>query len=263
MGITGKTKIFPIIGRPVETVFSPPAYNTWFAEHGLDVQMLAMDVAPDTLPDFLRFMRSSESFLGCSVTYPYKQDVFEFSDDKTDRAERLGALNTLRRLPDGTLSGDATDGLAMVGAIKGKGVDPSGRSALILGAGGGAGWAIADALCEAGLAQLSVVDIDAGRVARVTNSLQNFWPEVAVQNDPKAKCDILVNATILGKSSNDPLPFGAAQIEATTIVCDVVTGDGDTELIKLSKNAQKFTVDGSDMGRCQLEPQLRFLGLYR
>ncbi len=261
MEITGTTQLVPIIGRPVETVFSPPAFNRWFSARDLDVRMVALDVAPEALGPFLSVLRSSHSLLGCSVTYPHKQAAFDICDHRTDRARRLGALNTIRRLPDGRLSGDATDGLAMITAIRATGQSLAGKSALVLGAGGGAGQAIADALCAAGIATLSLVDIDAARQTQVTRTLRSHWPETRLTNTPGPH-DILVNATVLGKSDQDPLPFAPALIETAEIICDVVTGDGVTPLVDRARRLGKRVVTGSDMGRGQLEPQLRFLGLW-
>lgn len=261
MEFTGTTQLVPIIGRPVETVFSPPAFNRWFSARDLDVRMVALDVAPEALGAFITVLRSSQSLLGCSITYPHKQAAFDICHHRTDRARRLGALNTMRRLPDGTLSGDATDGLAMITAIQTTGQTVAGKSALVLGAGGGAGQAIADALCAAGIARLCLVDIDAARQAQVTQTLRSHWPAMRISNTPGAH-DILVNATVLGKSAEDPLPFAPALIETAEIICDVITGDGDTPLVDRARGLGKRVVTGSDMGRGQLEPQLRFLGLW-
>ena len=261
MTITGTTRLFPIIGRPVEGVFSPPAFNAWLKDNALDMRMVAVDVAPDGLDDFLRFLRASRTFAGCSVTYPLKQAVFERADQKTDRAARLGALNTVRREADGALIGEATDGLAMVGAIREAGGTITGRSALILGAGGGAGQAIADALCEAGIGRVCLKDIDADREAQVIRAISRFWPDTEVSNDSRP-ADILVNATTLGKTLADPLPFTVQQIASARTVCDVVTGQQATPLISHARALQKAVVTGADMGCNQLAPQLRFLNLY-
>ena len=49
-------------------------------------------------------LRHSPSLIGCSVTYPHKQVAFDAVDHRTGRAERLGALNTIRRELDGSLT---------------------------------------------------------------------------------------------------------------------------------------------------------------
>lgn len=260
-GITASTRLFPIIGAPVAGVFSPPAFNAWFKARNLDYRMVALEIPPDGLPTFLNLLRQSPSLIGCSVTYPHKQVAFETVDRRTDRAARLGALNTIRREADGSLTGDATDGAAMCTAIASAGGEVAGANARILGAGGGAGQAIADALCMAGIAQIILEDLDAERQAQVVKTCRNNWPDVEIM-PACTPADILINATILGKNASDPHPFTAQEIDEAKIVCDVVTGTGTTALIAEAARQGKITVTGADMGAGQLPSQLAFLGLW-
>lgn len=71
-------------------------------------------------------------------------------DQFADRARRLQAVNVIRRMPDGTFSGDNVDGVGFLIATASLRFDAKGRQALIIGC-GGAG-AIADALCQSGVA---------------------------------------------------------------------------------------------------------------
>lgn len=257
--INASTRLFPIIGAPVAGVFSPPAFNAWFRKHNLDFRMVALEVPPDGLSAFLEFLRHSPSLIGCSVTYPHKQMAFDAVDYKTDRAARLGALNTIRREADGSLTGDATDGAAMCAAISAAGGSIAGATARILGAGGGAGQAIADAFCSAGIGRIQLLELDADRQKQVVRNCRDHWPDVDIDST-SALADILVNATILGKTQSDPSPFTEADISAAKIVCDVVTGDM-TPLTKNATRQGKITVSGADMGSGQLPSQLAFLGL--
>lgn len=260
MEITGKTRCLPIIGHPVDEVFSPPAYNNWFRGNDVDCRMIALDLVPTAVAPFLSVVRASASFVGSSVTYPYKRVAFSHADSVTDCARRLGALNTLRREPDGRLSGDATDGRAMVDAIEARDATIRGASALVLGAGGGAGRAIADALCESGVSSLCLLDRDAGRRAAVASSISGHWPHVSISTS-RGEAAILVNATTLGKKDEDGVPFENDQVRNADVVCDVVTRQGATRLIGLAQDLAKVAISGSDMGAAQLGPQLRFLGL--
>jgi len=259
--VTASTRLFPIIGAPVAGVFSPPAFNAWFKAHDIDCRMVALEIPPGGLPAFLELLRHSPSLIGCSVTYPHKQAAFEAVDRRTDRAARLGALNTIRREADGSLNGDATDGAAMCMAIADAGGHIAGATARILGAGGGAGKAIADAFCSAGIARLQLVDLDAARQIQVVQTCRTHWPNVEIA-PADAPADILVNATILGKSTSDPRPFSDDAISAARIVCDVITGDETTPLVDAARRQGKTTITGADMGAGQLPSQLAFLRLY-
>lgn len=261
MTITGATRIFPIIGFPVAGVFSPPAFNAYFDRREIDAAMIGLDIAPAGLDAFWTLLRNSPNLLGCSITYPHKQAAFRAVDAMTDRAARLGALNTIRRDVDGRLVGEATDGLAMLRAIRRTGIDCRGRHARIVGAGGGAGLAIIDCLCENGIAALSLEETDAARRAALVNLLAQHWPAVEIRDGTGS--DILINATTLGKSALDPVVFRADEIENSLLVCDVVTGKIDTALIAAAKQADKLHVDGGAMGAEQIPVQIEFLGLGR
>ena len=44
---TGSTTFYTMIGTPIIQVRSPLNYNRYFAEHGIDAVMIAMDVPGD------------------------------------------------------------------------------------------------------------------------------------------------------------------------------------------------------------------------
>ncbi|MFT6088644.1 MAG: shikimate dehydrogenase [Akkermansiaceae bacterium] len=257
MHITGKTRIFPIIGSPVSTVFSPPAFNIAFQERGLDIVMVPMEISAEQVHGFWELLRDSANMIGCSVTYPHKQAAFAAMDACTPRAARLGAVNTVR-CEDGQLIGDATDGLAMCAAIDLTGTPVKHGVAHVLGAGGGAGIAIVDALCERGISELVLGETDEFRAQSVRDLLAQFWPDVTVSTSAKPSA-ILINATTLGKSSGDAMPFGAEMIRTAALVCDAVTRDTPTALCATATANNKPTVSGDQMGQCQIDVQLEFV----
>ncbi len=260
MPITGATRLLPIIGHPVSSVFSPPAFNALFQKKNIDAVMFGLDLEPAALDGFWQVLRGSSNMLGCSITYPHKQAAFDAVDGMTDRAARLGALNTIRREPDGRLTGDATDGLAMCSAIAGSAIDLRGKTAWITGAGGGAGMAIIDTFCEQGIGRVILEEIDPARREAALRLVRDHWAQVEISDTP-GEAQVLVNATTLGKSEKDPLPFPAAAIAKAELCCDVVTVSGDTAFVQAAKRAGKTFVDGSGMGAGQLDVQLGFLGL--
>ncbi|MEP6064354.1 MAG: hypothetical protein ABJ246_00830 [Paracoccaceae bacterium] len=257
MQITGTTKVFPIIGDPVSGVVSPPAINAWLKEHEIDARMIPLNIPSTTIGSFWELLRVSETFLGCSVTYPHKQSAFEEADKHTERAARLGALNTLRRERDGTLCGDATDGLALVHAIAEKGVCLKGKSVHIIGAGGGAGRAIIDAFCEAGIVQQSIEDEDKARREETALMVKKFWPSLLISKDRNAK--ILVDATPNGKIDGAPLLFPDQAIMNSEMVCDIAGVKGSSALLIRAEQMGKITVDATEMGRGQVQAQMNFL----
>ncbi len=51
---------------------------------------------------------------GANVTVPFKEEAFARADELTERAALAGAVNTLKRLEDGRLLGDNTDGIGLL-----------------------------------------------------------------------------------------------------------------------------------------------------
>ncbi len=90
------------------------------------------ELAPDKLADFIK----NGDYDGLNVTIPYKKDVIPYLDELTDTAQRLGAVNTIVRTPDGRLLGDNTDYFGLWYALKSSGIDLCGKNVLIAGSGG-------------------------------------------------------------------------------------------------------------------------------
>lgn len=257
METSGKTKLFPIVGDPVDGVVSPPAINAWLSARNIDAKMVPMNIPAQSIDAFWDLLRTSETFLGCSVTYPHKQAAFAQVDTRTDRAARLGALNTVRRNPNGSLSGDATDGIALVQAITNKLASLAGRTAHVIGAGGGAGLAIVDAFCEAGITGLVVDDMDAAKQVKAIELIAEYWPDVSVSIDQRA--DILVDATPNGKSVNATSLFTEDTIKKCEVVCDIAGNLRTSQLLTTSEHVGKTIIEAQEMGQGQVEAQMEFL----
>ena len=111
------------------------------AAAGIAADYLAVDLAPPELPRLVE-AAARLGLHGCNVTVPLKERVVPLCSKLTPTARRLGAVNTVRVLPDGGWSGHNTDvgGIAEVLARLWPGT-PS--RALVCGAGGVARAAIA------------------------------------------------------------------------------------------------------------------------
>lgn len=119
-----------------------------------------IELEPEELASFIH----EGSWQGLNVTIPYKKEAARLADVRSERAERLGAANTLVRRPDGTIFADNTDVLGFsylldrfsrehLGAAARDAL--AGKEVLVLGS-GGASQAVKAALAEA-QAQVSVI----------------------------------------------------------------------------------------------------------
>jgi len=141
--IDATTRLVALLGQPVSGSLSPRMQNAAFAARGLDWAYVALEVAPEALPEAVRGL-AALGFAGANVTMPHKTAVAELCDDLDELSREARAVNTLV-FRDGGTKGFNTDGPAVVSAV-----DVShGTRALVLGR-GGAARVVAAALARAG-----------------------------------------------------------------------------------------------------------------
>ena len=253
--------IIPLVGYPIGQVLTPPLFNAHFAAQGVNTVMIPVEMSAGSVSEFFAAMRGWSNCAGCSVTIPHKQAAFSAADAHTERAARARAVNFLRRDPDGRLVGDMTDGLAMVEAIGSTGFALRGARALLAGAAGGAGGAIADALCEAGIASLDLLDPRVDACTTLASVLQERHPDVVIHANPQlGYYDLAVNSSPMGMRTGDPLPVDLDALVRAGLVADVVTKPVITPLIAGARERGLRTVTGDMMAAAQLPFQLRHIG---
>ena len=76
------------------------------------------------------------SWHGVNVTIPYKRAAMKYCDFVSERARRIGCVNTVVRGNDGSLCGYNTDYDGFLGLVRRSGFEPAGKKAIILGSGG-------------------------------------------------------------------------------------------------------------------------------
>jgi shikimate dehydrogenase len=206
--VSGSTRTVGIIGWPVSHSLSPAIHNAAFAALGLDWIYVPMPVHPLQLSAALAGIRAL-GFAGANVTMPHKAAVADLVDDLSEDARRLHAVNTI--VCDGErLRGENTDAPGFERFLRvDAGFDPSGRTALIFGA-GGAGRACALALARGGAASITVAAREPARVADVVAALDGLGTAVdavAFEGAANVRADLIVNATPLGtRQESLPVP---------------------------------------------------------
>lgn len=240
--ITGATKVAAVIGHPVRHSLSPALHNAAFSASGAPWVYVAFEVAPGDAPAAVAAMRTL-GLGGLSVTMPHKEDIAAAVDVLTPAAAALRSVNTVVRRPDGWLEGHSTDGDGFVASLLAAGVDPHGRTTVVVGA-GAAGRAVVDALARAGAGRVGVMNRNRER-AGAAAALAGAAGEV-VEADAIATADIVVNATSVGMGS-DELPFDVDLLHAGQVVADLVYHPLDTALLRAARQAGATTVDGLGM----------------
>jgi shikimate dehydrogenase len=134
--INSETKLYLLIGDPVEHSFSPFMHNAAFQFLGINSVYLTLQVKSDGLIDAIKGMRSM-GIPGINVTIPHKISIMKYLDEIDSHAKIIGAVNTVVN-KDGRLIGYNTDGVGAITALKAEKADPEGKKVVVLGAGGAA-----------------------------------------------------------------------------------------------------------------------------
>lgn len=257
--LSGATRLFPIIGDPIEYVESPALLTATFRARGHAAVCVPMQVPGSALDQVMGGLAATSNVDGLLVTMPHKQAVVGHCATTSERTGLLGAASVLRRNSEGTWHGDMLDGLAFVKAQKDHGARPAGSRALLLGC-GGAGGAIAVALLDEGVQELIVHDVDAARVAKLVELLsgRGYAHVTSGPPDPTG-CDMVCNATPLGMNDRDPLPVAAELLTPSMFVGDVIAGHGLTPFLAAARDAGCSTATGGHMVEAVQELMVDFL----
>jgi shikimate dehydrogenase len=247
----GETRVHLILGDPVAQTRSPSGLTAEFAARGVNAICIAAHVTPADVDAFVVAAKRAQNVDGMVFTIPHKFTALRHCSEATDRARFLGAANVLWRVGADRWRGDMTDGAGMVAALQRAGCDPTGRRALVVGA-GGAGSAVALALVEAGVAALTVSDVDLKRCGSLAARLGLRAPSVVQTGsaDP-AGCDVVVNATPAGMRPGDPLPVDPARLMPSAVVGDLITRPAMTPLLQAARDRGCTVVTGEDMFAAQ------------
>jgi len=259
--ISGTTRLYAILGDPISRVRSPETFNAGFARHGIDAVMLPVETPPDGLAAAVAGLKCVRNFDGFVFTFPHKAEALALVDEISAQARLVGAINAARRDGAGRWIGDMFDGAGFVGGMHRHGRDPRGRRVALVGA-GGAGRAIAFALAAAGVAAISVHDLDTARAAQLAADLVRAYPSLAARaGTPRAgDFNLLMNATPLGMRPDDPLPWPVADLRAGTIVGDVTTKPEVAPFLAAARDRGCEILTGRDMHESQLAALFRFFG---
>lgn len=134
--VNGKTKVFGIIGNPIEHSFSPILQNTVARVMGENVAYVPFKVesgeVKTALDGAIRL-----GIYGFNVTVPHKKEVMESLVAIDDLALKIGAVNTLKHTEKG-YKGYNTDILGLGKCFDIEGINIKGKTVVILGAGGAA-----------------------------------------------------------------------------------------------------------------------------
>lgn len=87
--ISGTTRVFPVIGWPVEQVRAPALFNAWFQRHGIDARVIPLKIAPPAYHAAVRMLMAIENVGGIFVSIPHKPMSLAAVDEASPTISRL------------------------------------------------------------------------------------------------------------------------------------------------------------------------------
>ena len=244
-----------IIGCPIGHSISPAFQQAALDSLSIGAEYRAYEVRADDVGGFVDSLRAA-GVRGVNVTVPHKEAVVPFLDEVDGWAAEAGAVNTIVNR-GGRLIGYNTDGYGFLRALRELGgLEPAGKRALILGAGGSA-RGVVQALVRAGVGRLDIANRTASRAAALAELARARGvpanavpPECGRLGDAAASAALIVNCTSLGMThgpDETASPLAAAQIPAAALVYDLVYNPLRTPLLQEAGRAGAATLGGIAM----------------
>ena len=250
--------LLAVLGDPVAHSKSPVFHNAALRATGLDAQYVKIHVRPEELPATLRALPAA-GFLGANITIPHKAGALAVVDEADDYARKAGAVNTVV-VEAGRLAGFNTDGPGLLRAIREEfSADLRDLRVLLLGAGGGAGRAIAVQCAMENCRRLVLVNRTADRAARLAAELAPFFQRgpagriLAIPHEDQflreqlAQTDLVINATSVGMKPADAPLIPASLLTSSLLVFDTVYANGKSRLVTDAEAAGARAANGLSM----------------
>jgi 3-dehydroquinate dehydratase/shikimate dehydrogenase len=267
-----ETKVYGVIGWPVEQSRSPHLHNAGFDAVGHDGVYLPLPIpgGPTEHEHFKATVgalidHGGLDFRGASVTIPHKENLLRFAKERGGKvdalSDRIGAANTLVVNDDRSIECLNTDCPAAVDALyAGMGINQeqlSTKRVALLGA-GGAARAVAVGLLDAG-ATVVVFNRNRERAERLVRSLSgreaaSGGGKIVAGEPEELACGcfhVFINCTPLGMAGGpapdeSPLP-PEVKLDDSVTVMDTVYNPARTPLIQEAESRGARVIPGMEM----------------
>ena len=256
-------RIYGLIGYPVKHSLSPMMHNAAFRALKINAEYRLFEIKPQDLEGF--FLKnvtvkdvdgnlvSKTEILGLNVTIPYKEVVLKYLQWKSPEVRFTDAVNVIIFKNSNYLEGWNTDGIGFERHLRmDLKFNPSGKIAVILGA-GGAAKAVTNQLARRGVKTITIYDIDKDKSLKLAEKINkefpkcntlsvNFVEELDIKN-----ADLLINATPIGMKENDPCLINPDAFHSRLLVYDLIYNPPETKLLRFAKQKGARVSNGLGM----------------
>ncbi|MCX6990860.1 MAG: shikimate dehydrogenase [Chlamydiae bacterium] len=233
-----ETKVFAVIGYPVETSLGPSFHNPEMARCNRNGIYVKIPIQKDELQELFHYIYKLGFFRGLSVTMPLKEDVIECLDQVDSEAKAIGAVNTVV-FEKGKSLGYNTDGIGATCALEEK-ISLSQKKIVVIGSGGSA-KAIIYALVQK-QALVTILNRTEEKALDLAHRLGCRGGSLGILRELcLSGYDVLVNTT------PDPMPFDEEDICEGCIAMDIKTFPKMSLFLEKAKEKNCTLVFGREM----------------
>ncbi|HCD1258139.1 TPA: shikimate dehydrogenase [Citrobacter amalonaticus] len=237
---------YAVFGNPIAHSKSPFIHQQ-FAQQLRIAHPYGRVLAP--VNDFINALNAffAEGGKGVNVTVPFKEEAFARVDELTERAALAGAVNTIKRLDDGRLLGDNTDGIGLLSDLERLSFIQPGQRILLIGAGGASRGVLLPLLSlDCGV---TIVNRTASRAEELAQVFAHTGSVQALGLDELdgLEFDLIINATSSGISGEIPA-IPASLIRPSVCCYDMFYQKGNTPFLSwCERHGAKRYADGLGM----------------
>lgn len=239
---------YAVVGDPIAHSKSPRIHALFAAQTGEAVEYGAKQVSSEQFEQFVRDF-FADGGAGLNVTLPHKEAAFALCKKLSSRARLAGAVNTLY-LENEQLCGDNTDGPGLVrDIVHNHGFTLTGKSILVLGAGGAARGVLAS-LVEQQTHSITLLNRTTAKAAAIRD---DFATVASIHSGDYESAnsvrgyDLILNATSLSLKGQLP-PVQDQWVTDSTCCYDLMYGERDTVFMDWGRNCgAALVLDGLGM----------------
>lgn len=246
--INKDSKVFAVLGDPIQHSMSPIAHNAALRSSGINGVYIPLQVPAADFIDTLQVMRKVP-INGYSVTMPHKEAAHDLATERDDIVKACKSANTL--IPgEGGYHAYNTDYSAALGALRKvmagmeSGDSVHGRQVLILGAGGTARTLAHGLHREGALVIISNRTMEKGLgLADEIGCRAVDWNARNAQH-----CEIIINCTPIGQHPDvDESPLHPSVFRPGLVVMDCVYNPETTMMLRHARDRDCRIVTGVEM----------------
>lgn len=241
------------MGCPVEHSISPMMHNYFSEQIGNDMIYVPFLVQPEAVEEAVQGAFAL-NIQGINVTVPHKQTVINCLCQVDEGARAIGAVNTLVRTEQG-YKGYNTDAEGLYRAMRAAGMDISGRTCILLGA-GGAAKAAAYVLCRERAARVYILNRSMEKAQALAAEMNSLFDQVLCQGKALADWDCIQEEHCLAVQTTSAGMYPGIQetpvadpgfFRKLDMAFDVIYTPMETRFLKLASEAGAKTANGLDM----------------